>query len=892
MTGNWTEAVISTKVTVPSTPPSSMIRSRLEEITDQAMGKRLVLVCAPAGYGKTTLMSQWAAQLCEQGRRIAWLTLDEGDNDPGRLYYYLDLVLGTADVKSVAGVRVDIDRIRGVASAHATLLAALVERDDAPEWIFLDEFEILDNPECQRLIEMLMNQLPAGVSLLVAARVRPAWKLAKLKVADEVLEIGTDHLRLQAAEVDVFRQLPLAKAVTASVLGRIVQLMEGWVAGVQLALLAIQGNPNPEEFVDLLLGHTEDIDDFLTEEVFNSLEGSLREFLLVTSVLGRFCAPLCEALSVAGPGDEQIRSLIQKGLFVQSLDRRGEWYRYHNMFRTFLRKRLEKRGNDFIRRLHSEAARWFAAHGLPEEGVHHALASGEQGLAAEMLARCIRTMVQRGQLETVESYVSKLAPEVSGRYSDIVGGSAWAYTFLRRFQKLEEILDQDEHAENADVLTLKPLLAIFQDDLPAAHRLAGKNLERVPDSLAFNRGVLINIIAYCLVANSRFEQATAAVAQAKLCHQVAGSAFGQAYSDVIAALVDRARGNLTGALEKLESIEKSDVAMSVSVGFHAELLYALGRIDEAGRLLDRYFTLTARNAPPDFVTLAYLVRARIAYAEGQLDRAYSIVEEGEHVGASWPLPHMERIMRWERVRFALIRGETEAALLFAPDRESRSPTWLSGNAYLRLSDETTGEDIAAMRLRARTEPTQSLLPELKKAMGSAEKNGRRWRVLKLQVLYAVAQRALGNEESALRAMNEALAAGVKIGAVRTFVDEGQPAMALVEMLAQRIESQDPRRTDPSLLEFLGQLLGRNREAAVSVDSEEELAPLLDAGLSVRERQILALLSRGLSNEEIGRQAFLSTNTVKWHLKRIYEKLGVKSRVEASAVARRVAIGPS
>ncbi len=890
MKSRGTEAVISTKIAAPSAPTISLARARLQEIVDLATGKRLVVICAPAGYGKTTLMSQWAELVGDQGRRVAWLTLDEADNDPGRLYHYLDLVLRMADIKSVAGVRVDIDRIRGVAPAHATLLAALLERNNAPEVIFLDEFEAIDDPECQRLLEMLMNQLPAGVCLVVATRVRPSWKLAKLKVAGGLLEIDTDHLRLQASEVDAFHLLPPAKVVTDRVFDRIVSVMEGWVAGVQLALLAVQGHPKPEEFVELLLGRAEDVNDFLTQEVFNSLDRSMQEFLLLTSILDRFCAPLCQVLVASEGGSTQIRDLFQKGLFVQSLDNYGKWYRYHNIFRNFLLNRLEKRGKEAVKQLHARAAKWFTAHDLPEEGVPHALAAGDTGMAAEMLSRCIYPMVKRGQLETVEHYVSCIGPEKAKRFPEIVGGAAWAYTFLRRFNKLKEIIDQEACADHPDVRTLKPLLAIFQDELPEAHKLATANLDKIPEKLAFNRGVLLNIIAYCLVANSRFEEATATVAQAKAYHRKAGSVFGQTYSDVISALIDRARGNLAGALEKLENIENSNVAKSVSVGFHAELLYALGRIDEAARLLDRYFQLTVRNAPPDFVTLAYLIRARIAYAEGQLDRAYSIVEEGELVGASWPLPHMARIMRWERVRFALLRDKLDAARNFVLDTAPGAMPKLSDGDYLRLSDETTGEDIATLRLQVHTDPNPNLLSRIKKAMGAWKRHGRRWRVLKLQVLYAIARDKLGDEEGALRAMNDALVAGVGIGAVRTFVDEGVPAKVLMGKLADRLKAQDSCTLDQPQLAFLLRMLGSERGGIEARSKPIEIAPqLISVDLSMRERQILALLSRGLSNEDIGRQAFLSTNTVKWHLKRIYEKLGVKSRVEASIAARRFAV---
>ncbi len=884
------EAVIATKITVPTAPVSSLTRSRLAEIVSASAGKRLVLICAPAGYGKTTIMSQWAQSLGDEDRSLAWLTLDGADNDPGRLYYYLDLVLSARDVQTVAGTEIKTDRIRGVSRAHASLLAASLEHPGAPTTIFIDDFEAIDNTESQRLLEMLLWQLPPGVCMVVATRTKPQWKLAKLRVAGSLLEIDSEYLRLQVSEIAEFNRLPLAETVPEDVFERIVDKMEGWVAGVQLALLAIRDHPQPENFVERLLGRTEDIDAFLTEEVFNNLESTTQEFLLRTSILERFCGPLCEALTETTQGDDLIRKLVQKGLFVQSLDQQGQWYRYHNIFKDFLENRLARQATDDIRRLHKTAAKWFDDNGQHEEGVHHALAADDAELAAKLLSRCIRTMIKQGQLETVDRYVSRMGSDRVASYPEIIGGAAWAYTFLRRFAKLKEILEQEDCADNADVQTLQPLLAVFQDDLSSAYTQATSNLEHIPETLAFNRGVLLNIVAYCLVARSKYEEATARVGRAKAYHNEAGSTFGQAYSDVIAALIDRAQGNLSIVLEKLEGVERSDIARSVAVGFHAEVLYFKNRLAEAEQMLQRYFQLTVKNAPPDFVTLAYLVRARIAFAEQRFDRAYSIVEEGQHLGEKWPLPHMQRIMRWERVRFALLRGEAEAALEFAPTDGDESATYKENDSYLRLSDETTGEDIASLRLRIHTEPSFKLVAVLKKSIAVAERNRRGWRALQLQVLYAIAHDAVGEEERALRAMNDALMMGARIGAVRTFLDEGDRVEVILAALADRMTKQDHRLVDAAQTEFLCKLLGKQRQDLLSSISTTRTPQVGSADLTKREKQILGLLCQGLSNDQIGCQAYLSTNTVKWHLKRIYEKLGVKSRVEASAIARQMSNG--
>ena len=882
------EPIITAKITIPVAPVSSVTRAYLGEIVEMAADKRLVLVCAPAGYGKTILMSQWAQLLQENDEELAWLTLDKADNDPGRLYYYLDLILNASNLQDISGAEVNPDRIRGVSAAHASLLAAIVQRSRAPLTIFIDDFEVIGNKECHSLFEMLLSQLPSGVRLVVATRTMPSWKLAKLKVAGSLLEIGVDHLRLQPSEIDELHLFPLAQTVSDTVFDRIVSVMEGWAAGVQLALLATQEQLNPERFVEQILGRTEDINSFLSEEVFNSLEQAEQNFLLFTGILERFCGPLCEALTENKHGGETIDKMARKGLFIQSLDSHGEWYRYHNIFKTFLQDNLLKQNADRVNRLHAIAANWFSDNGYYEEGVHHALSAGNPELAAELLSKCIRTMVEHGQLETVEGYVSQLEPAQVGKHPEIIGGAAWAYTFLRRFNKLEDILERKEFSANADVQTLKPLLAIFQDDLPLAYEQAKSNLEQVPETMAFNRGVLFNIIAYCLVARSRFEEATAQVARGKTYHSEAHSVFGQAYSEVIEALVDRAKGDLKAALRKLERVENNEVAKSVAVGFHAELLYMMNRVQEAEQLLQSYFQLAVKNAPPDFVTLAYLVRARIAFVKKRYHRAYSIVEEGQHVSEHWPLPHMQRIMNWERVRFALLRGEIDAALKFAPKAEDGTVVYQTQGDYLRLSDETTSEDIAALRLQIYVDPSFKLLAIIKKEITLAQQNKRQWRALQLQILYAIAHQAVNEEELALRAMNDALVMGGQIGTVRTFLDEGERARDLLCKLGKDRLDEDRQHPDTKeQVDYLCKVIGEEYQDLLNRFTTTAASTITQAGLTKREQQILGLLSQGLSNEQIGQRAYLSINTVKWHLKRIYQKLGVKSRVEASAVVRQI-----
>ncbi len=882
------EAVISSKISVPTAPVTNLARVGLDEIVETAQDKRLILICAPAGYGKTTIMSQWADLLEKKGEKTAWLTLDSSDNDPGRLYFYLDLVLSNREIREVAGAEIDTDLIRGVSSAHASLLAALLEKPQAPKTIFIDDFESIQNPESQNLVELLQSQAPSGVKLIVATRTLPPWKLAKLKVTGSMLEIGPDQLRLQSSEIAEFHLLPIARTVSDAVFDRIVDVMEGWVAGVQLSLLAIKDQPRPEDFVARLLGRTGDINAFLTEEVFNSLEKSVQDFLLFTGILERFSAPLCEAMTNNTNGEDTINEMVRRGLFVQSLDQHNEWYRYHNIFKTYLQNRLLSQYTDQVEKLHEIAAKWFAENGQFEEGVYHAIEAGRQGLAAELLSRSIRTMVERGQLETVERYISNLDAEQIGSYPEILGGAAWAYTFLRRFDKLQEIMDQKSFASNADILTLRPLLSIFHDNLAAAYEQATENLSKIPETLAFNRGVLLNIIAYCLVARSKFEQATAQVARAKAYHQGAGSIFGQAYSDVIVALIDRAKGNIEEALRKLEMVENSNVAKSVAVGFHAELLYILDRLSEAEQILMRHFQLAVKNAPPDFVTLSFLIRARIAFARNKFDSAYSILEEGEHVGKKWPLPHMVSIMRWERVRFALMRDELEAALHFAPKNSDGKLAYSVKGKYLRLSDETTSEDIAAIRLQIYANPSHKLLANINREISVAEQKGRKWRALQLQVLYAIANNELGEREPALRAMNDAVEDGFKLGVVRTFLDEGDGVKSLLYQLTKnRVNDPHPQTDSIKKIDYLCRLLNEPKDSFINRLPNASPSLNITVNLTKRERQILNLLCQGLSNEQIGQKAYLSTNTIKWHLKRIYEKLGVKTRVEASAMARKI-----
>lgn len=893
-----THPAMTTKLSPPARWGFDLIeRPHLLErfLTDQP--NSLMLISAPAGYGKSTLMIQVSQALQQRHYRTVWLTLDEDDNDPIRLYTYLFLALKNDLLASP-----HMPEPTRITRRHAAELARLTAEAKAPTVLFIDELENLSNPDSQQLIYWFLEYLPPGCRIAVASRTRPTWDLSKLAMQGELLEVNASDLKLSSDEAARLVELHGFPHVNQQRLDTLIKKTEGWLAGIRLALRYQDNSENDFDWISALSGEIEQIADFLYEQVFRQLETEQQLFLLKVSILNRMTAGVCEALTQESGAQTQLQSLCRMGLFIQPMDPQRTWFRMHGLMKQFLRNRLKQQMPKQYNLLLETAARWFAKNNSRVEAVRYAIAASNHGLAMGILGDVSKSLIEKGQLRTLSDLVRHIPDASLAGHYQLVANLCLAHLLMhqlggaQRYMAMLEPLSSKTEVKRAlaEIPILVPLLLCAEDKMVSAAELARHNLSDIQhDSSYFEKGTLLNIIAFAEVGLGNPEISEDFALQAKASHLEANSALGLAYADMITAMRVRSQGDLKRAREITANVgvgpdyeqyrrsNPNEIAKGVVNGFEIDLLYELNELAKAENLLAEYAHLGRENVSPDIIILCFLTSARIAFSKGNKELAYSRLDEGEIAGFRRPLPRLVQSMRLLRVRFKQLEGRHDLAKTYLNDiviaSKNGDPYKIT---YMDPVTEWVALDLIPLRQIVQEGDAAEVwehLPHLFEASGT--RASRRVQVLLLKVECLSKQ---GNLDAARQTLTEAIDLGRTCGFIRTFSDSGKTISDLLKSLYQEWANKPApcfrdRRT------YCLQLLEAGNEVIIRGPSDDAV---LAEPLSDRESQMLTLVGDGLKNEQIADQTFLSVNTVKWHLRRTYEKLGVRSRTEALAEARR------
>jgi len=897
------ELLLATKIRVPAPRPGWVSRPRLVERL-RASTCELVLVCGPAGFGKSSLLADWVRR---DERPVGWLSLDEGDNDPVRFWRHVAAALDRARAGLGASAGAVVGPGRAALDAAATALVNELAEASDQVVLVVDDYHLVEAPEVHRSMEFLLEHLPPALRLVVASRADPPLPLARMRARGQLAEIRASALRFTADEAAELLRAGVGDTLPDSAVAALGERTEGWVAGLQLAALALRGRTDSAGFVAEFAGTHRFILDYLTEEVLDRQSATLRSFLLETSVLDRLSGPLCDAVLGRVGSQELLESIERANLFVLPLDAERRWWRYHHLFADMLRARLLARYPGRVAELHRAAAVWYERQALADEAIRHALAAGDTAWAARLVEEHFEEMVWRlAEGATLFGWLAALPPEVIHHRPRLTLGHAVNMLMAGRLDQVEPLLTIAQRAYDhvgdepyrASIERKDSILA----NVPAAIAIGHAELARLrcePDrEIAFAQAALAHMSEQDEVLGSmaRYQAAFADWLAGHV--ERAERALGAIFAERVAAglpdlalrsafdlgAVQQAQGRLGAALATYR--RGIDVAVAggspptigmAQVGL-AEVLYERDELETAAEYAAAGIEQCRRLAYVPSLVTAFLVLARIRNAAGDGVGALAALDEADRVMPDQvvlghPVPAM-------RARLLLAGGHVTEAAQWARHRDIAA----AEPSSQRESDHL----VLARVLVAQNHPARALeLLERLRALAAAQ--GRTGSLIPLQVLTALAHAASGHEQAALTALADALALAASEGYVRVFLDEGEPLAALVrELLTRR---QSARRTDTRAVppEFLAHLtaafdragnpLGRpGRRGSVA-------APGLLEPLSARELEVLALVAAGRANRQIAEELYITVDTVKRHVSHIFDKLGAASRTQAVARAR-------
>jgi LuxR family maltose regulon positive regulatory protein len=893
-------ALLLTKITLPPLRSHTIHRARLFSLLPGQPGTRLVLVSAPAGFGKTTFLAEWCRALARQGRAaVAWYSLDEGDNNPARFIAYLITALS-----QTLGEKVDLRPARDVLQAAPdpeqvlTQLINAVAAIPTGSVLVLDDYHAISSPAVHSIVAFLLDHLPPRMCLAIGGRSDPPLQLSRLRARGQLIEVRAPDLRFTLDEAIEFFHAAIELSLSEQDVQAIDAYAEGWAAGLQLIALTLKHQfprleqTNVAEFIARFAGCQRNIFDYLADEVLERQPPDVRRFLLDTAVLDRLSVPLCDAVTGRSDSAVILEQLDRADLFVVPLDEERRWYRYHQIFGQFLRERLLREQPDKAAGLHRRAGEWYEKNGLVAEAIHHALAVSDFERAAWLAEEVADAIWTRGELIVFRDWLEAIPDAVMCDRPRLCIYRALMLLQSGPLNTAELYLDYAEAALEADIewqvtpsgrldetrgmlAAVGALLAVSRGDHSRAVESAQQALARLPQENALWRNLAaVGLGAACglsgrAVEGSRVLAEAAAVAQAAGNLHLALVAIGHlARLQAIQGRLGQAAQTYQQALRLAaeQGGQRLPATAQVYVDFGL-LLYEQNDLDAALRRVTEGIELGRRVGNVRAVVPGLLALARTRQVQGDGSGALAAVQEAQQLLREHNLAWLVAPVEAQQAGLWVVQGKLAAAARWAQERGLSADDELS---YAREVEHLT----LAWVLIAQERPDDAL--RLLSRMGeAAEKGERMGTVIEVLALRALACEAQDDTFGAFSALERALQLAGPEGYARTFLDKGAPMAELLRRAAAR--GIAPGYVNKLLAMFGGDEAKR-----------AHFQPLPEP-LSERQLEVLRLVAGGASNQEIADTLVITVSTVKVHISRILGKLGVRSRTEAAARARELGL---
>ncbi|MCC6456148.1 MAG: helix-turn-helix transcriptional regulator [Caldilineaceae bacterium] len=922
--------ILATKLYVPLPRPKVVSRPRLIAQLNEGLHGKLTLISAPAGFGKTTLVSEWLATLgagSPLGR--AWLSLDEGDSDPTRFLAYLIAALQTITANLGEGVLAALHSPQPP-SIEAMLTTLLNEIATSPNdfILVLDDYHTLDAGSplsaVDQALAFLLDHLPPQMHLVISTREDPQLPLSRLRARGQMTELRATDLRFTPAEAAGFLNQVMGLNLSAAEVTALETRTEGWIAALQLAALSMRGRKDVAQFVKDFTGDNRYIVDYLLEEVLRRQPERLRNFLLQTSVLDRLSGPLCDAVTAQNDSVALLDALERGNLFVVPLDDNRHWFRYHHLFADMLAAHALQEQPAQVPLLHQRASAWYAANGLPADAIRHALAAQDFARAADLVELAWPAMDGRFQAATWLGWARALPDELVRTRPVLSTAYAWALLNGGELEAAEARLrDAEQGLESAaapangaemvvvdevqfrtlpaSLATARAYQAQARGDVSGSIQYGRRALDLLPAHDHLRRGPAAALLSLAHWANGDLEEAHRMLADAMANFQKTGNLNFAISGTYGLADIRITQGRLREAVKTYTQVLQFVLAQGEPLlrgtadlywGL-SELYHEQGDTDAATQHLLHSEALGEQAALPNSMHRFYRIQARFKQAQGDLAGALDLLDKAERDYHRTPVPDVRPLAAWKaRVRVA--EGRVREALRWVQEAGlsvDDEPSYLREFEHITLARVLLAEYGRNPSGPTSHEAMRGAMRLLDRLLQAAEAGGRMGSVIEIRVLQALAHQAQGQDTPALVALQHALGLAEPEGYVRIFVDEGLPVARLLSAAAA--QGMMPDYTGKLLAAFatpeaetLPRPGGTQNKADLPLASP---AQLLIEPLSARELEILQLIAQGLSNGEIGARLFLALSTVKGHNQNIFAKLQVQSRTEAIARARELGL---
>lgn len=868
-------AYLSTKLHPPSLRPNAVRRQRLLNRLNSGLRQRLTLISAPAGFGKTTVLTSW---LAETGRRYAWFSLDEADNDPVQFLEYV--IAGFQQVDNSIG-RTVLSLLHSpqkppVNSLLVSLINDLVATDTELTFV-LDDYHLITASAVHEIVGVLLERLPPTVSLVIISREDPPLPLARLRVRGQLTEVRERDLRFTLDEAANFLNTTMGLALSPENIKALETRTEGWIASLQLAALALHDQQDhPEHFIAAFTGHDRHVVDYLITEVLDKQTVEVQVFLRQTAILDRFSAPLCDALTGRTDSQFMLERLDDANMFLIPLDHSREWYRYHHLFAEFLRITLSTVER---RELHLKAMNWYDANGWQSQSIHHALAfaklSGDFSAAERLLIENAESALFRGNILTLVGWLDAIPEARLQTNVSLAIYKGWVSIFTDDFpgavkyaQLAESPSQPISHSDQGRLRLLWGYIALGRQDYVQVARESIEALNLFPTNALNWRILAYWIQAEALERNDNIEKAIDVWKQAsKAAGQLDSPLLFTALLDSFLAKALDENGQRTAAITICEAALRDFVddagnmipLAGILLNTLAQLHYMGNNLDKARVNVDQAIALTQQLGLSGLLLWNYGTLALIAYAEGNIEAALEAAQRAKRINQEESASHGGWV---ESIEITIHLRHGYKALV---QKWADSVDFSLGVTYLQM-DQYIAYCRLLMAEKRLTEVDEQLtsLAEFALARGLY-----RW-LITVRILQALVAHRLGKRSTASDRMQDAVQRAAPQNYRRLFLNEDADTLELLKFT---------RGLAPV---FVDTILNTQRE-------QENTASLPDA-LSERELEVLRLIAAGLSNAEIAERLVISVGTVKLHINHIYSKLQVSSRTQALARARELMLG--